>query len=148
MYLKAQFYGPHFFLFLLATFPLTLDVTLRSSLVLLFLLVRDSIESLTKFGRDLGRVARWEHQQKISFNTDTSQPVVEVHFSRKISPVDTAPFYFNNLAVASCKTHKHLGLLLDKGLAFNRPVEKIILIVNQGVGLITRFCRYLPTNSL
>ena len=73
---------------------------------------------------------------------------MEVHFSRKINPVDTPPVYFNNLAVASCETHKHLGLLLDKRLAFDRHVEEMILRANKGVGLITRLRRYLPRNSL
>ena len=51
----------------------------------------------------------------MSFNPDPSKQAVEVHFSRKINPADTPPVYFNNFAVASCGTHIHLGLLLDKG---------------------------------
>ena len=111
-------------------------------------MVRDPNESSAKLGRDLGRVARWAHQWNISFNPDPSKQAVEVHFSRKINPVDTPPVYFNNLAVASCETHKHSGLLLDKRLAFDRHVEEMILRANKGVGLITRLRRYLPRNSL
>ena len=77
----------------------------------LFSLVCDPNESLEKVGRDLGRVPWWAHQWKISFNLDPSQQVVEFYFSCKINPVDTPPVYFNKLAAASCKTHKHLGLL-------------------------------------
>ena len=62
--------------------------------------------------------------------------------------MDTTSIYFNNLAVASCETLKHLGLLFDKRLALDRHVEKIILRANKGIGLITRLCRYLPKNSL
>ena len=105
-------------------------------------------ESSAKLGRDLGRVARWAYQLKMLFNLDPSKQAVEVHFSRKINPVDTPPVYFNNLAVASCETHKHLGLLLDKRLPFDRHVEELILRANKGVGLITRLRRYLPRNSL
>ena len=111
-------------------------------------LVRDPNESLAKLGRDLGRVARWAHQWKMSFNPDPSKQAVEVHFSRKINPVDTPPVYFNNLAVASCETHKHLGLLFDKRPAFDRHVEEVILRANKGVGVITGLRRYLPRNSL
>ena len=84
----------------------------------------------------------------MSFNPDPSKQVVEVHFSCKINPVDTSPVYFNNLAAASCETHKHLGLLLDKRLAFDRHVEEMILRANKGVRLITRLRRYLSRNSL
>ena len=73
---------------------------------------------------------------------------MEVHFSCKINPVDTPPIYFNNLAVASCETHKHLCLLLDNRLVFDRHVEEMILRANKGIGLITRLRRYLPRNSL
>ena len=85
----------------------------------LFSLVRDPNESLLKLGKDLGRVTGWAYQWKMTFNPDPSKQAVEVHFSRKINPVDTPPVYFNNLAGTSCETHKHLDLLLDKRLAFD-----------------------------
>ena len=68
---------------------------------------------------------------------------MEDHFSRKINLVDTPPVYFNNLAVASCETQKHLSLLLERMLAFDRHVEEMIVRANTGIGFITRFRRYL-----
>ena len=68
--------------------------------------------------------------------------------ARLINPLDTPRVYFNNLAVASCEAHKHLGLLLDKRLAFDLHVEEMILRANKRVGLITRLRKYLPINSL
>ena len=93
-----------------------------------FSLVCDPNESSPKLGRDLGRVAEWTYQWKI--------------------PVGTPPVCFNNLAVASCETHKRLGLLLNKRLAFDCHAEEMILRVNKGMRLITRLRRYLPRNSL
>ena len=84
----------------------------------------------------------------MSFNLDPSKQTVEVHFSCKINPVDTPPVYFHNLAMASCETHKHLGLLLDKRLIFDCHIEEMILRANKGIGLTTRLRRYLPRNSL
>ena len=84
----------------------------------------------------------------MSFNPDPFKQTAEVHSSSKISHVDTLPVYFNNLTVAGCETHKHLGLLLDKRLVFDRHVEEMILKANKGIGLITRIRRYLPRNSL
>ena len=74
----------------------------------------------------------------MSFNPDPSKQAVEVHFPHKINAVDTPPVYFNSLAAASCETRKHLGLLLDKRLAFDCRVEEMILRVNKSIGLITR----------
>ena len=79
----------------------------------LFSLVRDPNESLAKLDRDLGRVVRWAHQWKISFNPDPSKEAVRFIF-RTINLVDTPPVSFNKLAVAS-----YLGPLLDKRLAFD-----------------------------
>ena len=84
----------------------------------------------------------------MSFNPDPSKQAVEVHFSRKINPVDTPPVYFNKLAVASCETHKHLNLLLDKRLDFDCHIEEMTLRANKGIGLIAKLPRYLPRNSL
>ena len=78
-----------------------------------FFLVRDPNESSAKLDRDLGRVARWAHQWKISFNPYPSKEAVRFIF-RRINLVDSPPVCFNNLAVAS-----YLGLLYDKRLAFN-----------------------------
>ena len=93
----------------------------------LFSLLHDPNESSAKLGRDLRRVAGWAYQWKMSFNLDPSKQAMEVHFSRKINPVDTPPVYFNNLAVGSCETHKYLGLLLAKRLAFDWHFEQMIL---------------------
>ena len=88
------------------------------------------------------------YQWKMSFNPDPSEQAVEVYFSRKINHVDTPRVYFDNLAVTSCETRKHLGLLLDKSLDFDRHVEEMILRASKGIGLISRLRRYIPRNSL
>ena len=123
---QGSILGPLLFLIFINDIPANLECNVKifADDTSLFSLVRDPNESSAKLGRDLGRVARWVHQWKMSFNPDPSKQAVEVHFSRKINPVDTLPVYFNNLAVATCETHKHLGLLLDKRLAFDRHEEK------------------------
>ena len=134
---QGSILGPLLFLIFSNDIPANLEYNLKifADDTSLFSLVRDPNESSAKLGRDLGRVAGWAYQWKMSFNPDPSKQAVEVHFSRKINPVDTPPVYFNNVEVASCKTHKHLRLLLDKRLTFDRHVEEMILRVNKGIGL-------------
>ena len=95
---KAQFSDPYI--------PAKLEFNVRffADDTSLFSLVHDSNDSSTRLGRDLGRVAGWAHQWKMSCNPDPSKQAVEVYFSRKINPVDTSPVYFNNLTAASCET--------------------------------------------
>ena len=68
-----------------------------------FSLVRDPSESLAKLDRDLGRVAGWSYQWKMSFNPDPSKQSVVVHLFRKFNPVDTPSVYVNNPTVDSAK---------------------------------------------
>ena len=84
----------------------------------------------------------------MSLYSDSSKQAVEVSFSRNINHVETTPIYFIDLAVVSCKTHKHLGLLVDKRLDFRCLVEEMILRANKGMGLITRLRRYIPRTFL
>ena len=147
---QGSILGPLLFLIFINDIPANLECNVKifTDDTSLFSLVREPNESSGKLGRDLGRVARWAHQWKMSFNPDPSKQSVEVHFSRKINPLDTPPVYFNNLAVPSCETHKHLDLLLDKRLTFGCHVEEMILRANKGIRLIIRLRRYLPRNSL
>ena len=147
---QSSILGPLLFLISINDIPANLEFNVKifADDISLFSLVHDPNESFAKLGRDLGRVTRWVQQWKMSLNPDPSKQAVEVHFSRKINPVDTTPVYFNNLAVASCETLKYLSLLLDKRLAWDRHVEEMILRANKGIGRITRLRRYLQKNSL
>ena len=55
----------------------------------LFSFRRDPNERSEKLDGDLGKVARWAYQWKLSFSPDSFKQAMEVHFSRKINPVDT-----------------------------------------------------------
>ena len=147
---RGSILGPLLFLVFINDIPANLDCNVKifADDTFLFSLVGDQNESTAKLDRDLERVAGWAYQWWISFNPDPSKQAVEVHFSRKINPVDTQPVYFNNLTVGSCETHKHLGLLLDKRRAFDCHVEEMTLKTNKGIGLITMLRRYLARNSL
>ena len=54
----------------------------------------------------------------MGFNSDLSKQAQEVIFSRKLKNVSHPPLVFNNVNVSSCKSQKHLGILLDVKLAF------------------------------
>ena len=111
---QGSLYRPLLFLIFINDAPAKLEYNeISTDDTSLFSLVRDPNESLAKLDRDLGRVVRWAHQWKISFNPDPSKEAVRFIF-RRINLEDTPPVYFNNLAVAS-----YLGLLLDKRLAFD-----------------------------
>ena len=56
----------------------------------------------------------------MSFNPDPREQAQEVIFSRKLKKVSHSPVVFNNANFSSCKFQKHLGILLDSKLTFEK----------------------------
>ena len=103
---------------------------------------------MLKLNSDLERIAGWANQWKMSFNPDPSKQAIEVYFSRKLNFDDAPVVSFSYTAVVNCESRKHLGLILDKTLVFGHHVGDKVLKANKGIGLITRFRRFLPRDSL
>ena len=72
---QGSILGPLLFIIVINDIPANLECNLKifANDTSLFSLVRDPNECSEKLGRDLGRVARWVHQWKMSFNPDTSK---------------------------------------------------------------------------
>ena len=79
----------------------------------LFSVTHDITTSANKLNNDLKKIGDWAFQWKMSFNPDPSKQAQEVIFSRKLENVSRPPLVFNNANVSSCKSQKHLGILLD-----------------------------------
>ena len=92
--LQSSILGPLLCLIFIIDIPgnLECNVKIFAYDTSLYSLVHDPSESSAKLGRDLGKHAGWVHQQKMSFNPEPSKQAVEVHFPRKIKPVNTPPF--------------------------------------------------------
>ena len=84
----------------------------------------------------------------MSFNPDPSKQAVEVYFSRRTVSLTSPPLIFGNSSVSNCDYHKHLGLLLDNKLVFDRHLREHISKANKGVGLLKRLRKFLPRDSL
>ena len=80
----------------------------------------------------------------MSFNPDPSKQVVEVYFSRRTVSLTNPPLIFGNSSVSNCDYHKHLCLLLDNKLVFDRHLREQISKANKGIGLIKRLRKFLP----
>ena len=119
---QGSILGPLLFLIFINDLPDSLEsmVKIFADDTSLFSLFCDQRTSSDNLNRDLGRISEWANQWKMSFNPDPSKQVVEVYFSHKLDPVDAPPVSFNNSVVTSCESKKHLGLILDRKLVFDR----------------------------
>ena len=73
---------------------------------------------------DLKKISEWADQWKMSFNPDISKEAQEVIFSRKAVKAFRPEIFSNDILVARCSTHKHLGMHLDEKLNFGHHVTE------------------------
>ena len=71
------------------------------------------------------------------FNSNPSKQAQEVIFSRKLKNVSHPPLVFNNANVSSCKSQKHLGILLDSKLTFEEHYKTILNKTNRTILTLT-----------
>ena len=84
----------------------------------------------------------------MSFNPDISKQAQEVIFSRKAVKASHPAVFFNDIPVARCSTHKHLGMYLDEKLNFGHHITEKIAKANKGIGVIKKLHNVLPRRAL
>ena len=82
------------------------------------------------------------------FNPDPSKQAVEVYFSCRHTPANAPEISFNNINIPASEHQKHLGLILDSKLSFDRHLDEKIRKANKGIGLINRLRKHVPRRSL
>ena len=94
---------------------------------MLFSIVKDPTISANNLNHDLDIIQQWAYQWKMEFNPDPTKQAAEVLFSCKKSSQNHPQLIFNGIAVAKVNDQKHLGLVLDSRLSFEKHInEKII----------------------
>ena len=86
------------------------------------------------------KINDWATQWKKSFNPEPTNHAQEVIFSRKIKKRLHTPLNFNKTNVKQNDFQKHLGLILDSQLSFEKHLKTIFDKVNKTIG-ITRKLR-------
>lgn len=130
-------------------FCLCLAKFLKSASLTLFTITWKAITYLKQdLDHDLSKISEWAYQWKMSFNPDPSKQAVEVYFTRKLDPPNPPTLFFNNSAITIADSQKHLGLILDKKLAFGHHLKDKLSKANKGIGLINRLRKFLPRDSL
>ena len=84
----------------------------------------------------------------MSYNLDISKQVQEVIFSKKAVKASHPGVFFNNIPLAHCSIHKHLGMYLNEKLNFGHHITEKIAKANKGIGVIKKLHRALPRTEL
>ena len=80
----------------------------------------------------------------MSFNPDPNKQATEVLFSRKVNSDDHPKLIFNSNQVQRCSTQKHLSLILDNKLDFNKHLDEKINKCNKIIGMIKKSPHRFP----
>ena len=68
-------------------------------------------------------IHNWAFQWKMNFNPDPTKQAQEVIFSRKTKKLSHPLLVFNNGNVTQSIYQKHLGIILDSKLTFDKSQE-------------------------
>ena len=81
------------------------------------------------------------------FNPDPAKPANEVVFSNR-EDVNLPNLCFGDNRIRRLNSQKHLGLTLDSKLTFNQNLKEKMGKANNGILMIRKLYRYLPTSTL
>ena len=87
---------------------------------MLFSIIKDPIVSANNLNHDHDIIYQWAHQWKMEFNPDPKKQASEVTFSCKNMKPNHPLLVFNGYAVTQGNEQKHLGLILESDLSFEK----------------------------
>ena len=115
---------------------------------MLFSIVKDPTKSANNLNHDLDIIQQWAYQWKMEFNPDPTKQATEVLFSCKKSSQNHPQLIFNGIAVAKVNDQKHLGLILDSRLSFEKHINEKIIKAKKNVGIPKHLSKFLPLKTL
>ena len=104
--------------------------------------------STNNLNEDLKKINDWATKKKMSFNPDPAKQAQEAIFSLKIKKPLYTPLNFNTTNVKQTAFQKHLGLISDSQLSFDKHLKTISNKVNKIIRLFRKMRISLQTPSL
>ena len=114
----------------------------------MFSVIHDSNTSSLELNSNLAKINRWAFQWKMNFKPDPKKQAQEIIFSRKSKAISHPPLVFNNNNVIQTTSQKHLGIILDTRLSFEKLLETVLCKINKTIGLIRKLQNLLPRTAL
>ena len=111
---------------------------------MLFSIVKDPVISADDLNHDLDVICQWAYQWKMEFNPDLSKQATEVLFSCKKVSARHPHLTFNGTVIKKVNEQKHLGLILDSSLSFEKHLDDKIKKAKKSIGIIKHLSNFLP----
>ena len=84
----------------------------------------------------------------MEFNPDANKQATEVLFCYKRVKSNHPNLTFHGTVVAKVNDQKHLGLILDPKLSFEKHINEKITKAKKNIGVIKHLSKYLPCKTL
>ena len=114
----------------------------------IFTVVHDPKTAAVDMNHDLSLINIWARKWRMSFNPDSTKQAVEVTFSKKRSPVNHPPIFFNEAPVKNVPEQRNLGIILDSKFSFASHIKTVISKSRQGIGMLRFLSKFLPRHTL
>ena len=111
---------------------------------MLFSIVKDPVISADNLNHDLNIIQLWAHQWKMEFNPDPTKQATAVLFSCKKSNPNHPQLIFNGTIVEKINDQKHLGLILDSNLSFDKHLNEKMIKAKKYIGIIKHLSNFYP----
>ena len=98
--------------------------------------------------KDLKRINNWVFQGKMDFNLDSTKQVDEIIFSCKAKKIYHTPLVFNNTSVSQSSSEKHLAVMLDSKLIFDKHLKMVSSKICKILRLLRKLHNLPPRSAL
>ena len=115
---------------------------------LLFSIVKYPTISASDLNHDLNIIFQWVHHWKMECNPDPTKQATEVLFSFEKFSLNHPKLIFDGTYVVKVNEQKHLGLILDSRLTFERHINERIIKAKKNLGIIKYLSNFLLLKTL
>ena len=112
-----------------------------------FSIVRDPVISANDLNHDLDIIYQWAHQWKMEFNPDPTKQATEVLCSCEKNRPNHPQLILNGTAVVKVNEQKHLRLILEPDLTFEKQLSEKVIKVKKNVGILKHLSKFLPLKT-
>ena len=125
---QGSILGPLLFLIYINDLPngLNSNAKLFADDTSLFSVVHHITDTAKLLKSDLSKINGWALLWKMSFNPDPKKQAQEIIFSHKTSQRNHTGLMFNNNIVNVTAIHKHLGMIFDSKLSFDKHLKSVL----------------------
>ena len=104
--------------------------------------------SANDLNKNMEIINNWAFQRRMNFIPDSTKQVQIVIFSHKAKEIYQSPLVFNNTCVSQSSSQKHLGVILDSKLIFDKHLKIVSLKISKILGLLPKLQNLLPRSAL